>query len=1307
MSDYNRLQEDTGRTNDPLLLSDEGDSHSLGDEEDIMNEAIDMSGSTSQRKKKRGRKQRRPLPSFWTSFAVSMLLLGALIGVFIISIQKTAPPAEEIFNNPVKNTTDTENLVEDNSSSDADGVTKNALVGKYPPPLYNSTSYHCVNENPRRVNLSHYQDYYQSGVDVLASPNERIQRHYRAISLDNGMVALLIQDMEADVASAAMSIRVGSINDPEDLPGLAHFCEHMLFMGTEKYPEENEYQKFLADHGGASNAYTADEETNYHFQVESKFFADALDRFSRFFIDPLFNPGSTEREVSAVDSEFRKDLEHDGWKSYQMVKHSSNPNSSFRRFSVGNKHTLNVTEKDIGAALRKFYNTYYLPQNMFLVVRAREDLAELQRMVQKKFDMELNSQKAKDSDRFSETEKATKKVNNSTLPYTEDDLGKVYYFEPMKKTNQIGLFWQLPPMRDFRFVQASPLDYLSELVEQRGPNSLYDFLTRNRNWASNIMTDVDFYEDFTLFYVDIELTEEGVPHSNECIAALYKYLRVLMNTGIRNDAYWKEHLKLKELHYQFPTVVNGFAYVKKLSKRIMFSRIYPEFILRPPNIHCIDYEKLHDVMETITNPLKGNIIIRRTADSYDPEREPKNYPTFAGTFNEVEPWFRIKYSVFDMAQQQLDMWQKWDLKGQYQFKMPEPNPYIPQDLRIISSNATNDMGNSTEPVLLGGNGTITQTKAWYKFDESFLKPAVDAVFIISLNRNGAGSMWSLMLRLFTNVLWKRIQTKVYVAGQAGLGCDLDAGHSGLVVRVRGYRDKMLSFATEFLKDMKKISTTVSTEMETLFKSERTIMVESLKNDLLVDAYRQGFGGLRHVLLEHEFRITPELLKQVENIKYTDFTAFTGNLFHFAPKDKQNNNIIGTEIFVHGNVMPADVLDMKKKFETIFLKTSDVADQLGRTPHKNVVILDNVCDIDRICPDGSSNITVSYQLNNSNSDDLNHALVHYFQLPDVMFPNAAKEEREAARHKNVLMQLLAYKMKEPAFNFLRTQEKLGYIVVTTELISWKVYGLLIAVQSSFRPDVLGEKVETFLESFRQDQLVKMTEEEFEAIINSFVNIKMRKPGTLFEKTNQFLIGILEQTYEFDFLEREVSSLKAAKRHELLELFNSVTRTSLRVEVWGKDGKDFDYSQEDEHSKSRRGDTSPPSSHTPSPSTPSDTSEENNDGSKEGDQESASSSSSSTEKGETSDSEGSDTSGSSSENGKESGPTKQADIEGDELMDRCIFYNKSTYFIYRYSANVQYSETILRNVNGIVEIDGHYFITNGTRFKNSLGYYDHAS
>lgn len=90
------------------------------------------------------------------------------------------------------------------------------------------------------------------------------------------------------------------MSDPESLPGLAHFCEHMLFLGTEKYPNENDYTTYLSQSGGSSNAATYPLMTKYHFYVAPDKLDGALDRFAQFFIAPLFTPSATEREINAV-----------------------------------------------------------------------------------------------------------------------------------------------------------------------------------------------------------------------------------------------------------------------------------------------------------------------------------------------------------------------------------------------------------------------------------------------------------------------------------------------------------------------------------------------------------------------------------------------------------------------------------------------------------------------------------------------------------------------------------------------------------------------------------------------------------------------------------------------------------------------------------------------------------------------------------------------------------------------------------------------------------------------------------------------
>jgi hypothetical protein len=69
------------------------------------------------------------------------------------------------------------------------------------------------------------------------------------------------------ISGAAMDIHAGSYQDPPGFAGLAHFHEHMLFLGTAKYPGEDAYESYLSAHGGSSNAFTSDEQTNYYFDV--------------------------------------------------------------------------------------------------------------------------------------------------------------------------------------------------------------------------------------------------------------------------------------------------------------------------------------------------------------------------------------------------------------------------------------------------------------------------------------------------------------------------------------------------------------------------------------------------------------------------------------------------------------------------------------------------------------------------------------------------------------------------------------------------------------------------------------------------------------------------------------------------------------------------------------------------------------------------------------------------------------------------------------------------------------------------------
>jgi insulysin len=94
----------------------------------------------------------------------------------------------------------------------------------------------------------------------------------------------------------------------------------MLFLGTEKYQQENHYAQFVKKHGGTKNAATGEDYTNYFFDIKSDHFEEALDIFSQFFKCPLFSQSGTEREMNAVDSEFKRNLSNEARRWSQILK---------------------------------------------------------------------------------------------------------------------------------------------------------------------------------------------------------------------------------------------------------------------------------------------------------------------------------------------------------------------------------------------------------------------------------------------------------------------------------------------------------------------------------------------------------------------------------------------------------------------------------------------------------------------------------------------------------------------------------------------------------------------------------------------------------------------------------------------------------------------------------------------------------------------------------------------------------------------------------------------------------------------------
>ena len=268
------------------------------------------------------------------------------------------------------------------------------------------------------------------GLERLGQPRKALcdDRSFRLAKLANGIRGVLVRDTSTDKAAAALCVGVGAYADT-DIAGLAHFLEHMLFQGTETYREDNAYKQYVARHAGSTNASTSGEQTCFQFDVVDEAFGGALDRFARFFREPLLLESCVDREMHAVDAEHSKNLNDDGRRAYQVLRKSANQDHPFSNFSTGCLETLQVPQ--IRERLLSFWRDRYDPENMTVCLVSSRSLDELEVLL---------------AEHFSGVRRATDAADacEEAPPALFAATGVVHERKPVRDLRELRIMWPLP-----------------------------------------------------------------------------------------------------------------------------------------------------------------------------------------------------------------------------------------------------------------------------------------------------------------------------------------------------------------------------------------------------------------------------------------------------------------------------------------------------------------------------------------------------------------------------------------------------------------------------------------------------------------------------------------------------------------------------------------------------------------------------------------------------------------------------------------------------------------------------------------------
>ncbi|KAJ5466589.1 hypothetical protein N7539_009545 [Penicillium diatomitis] len=942
-------------------------------------------------------------------------------------------------------------------------------------------------------------------------------RSYRVIRLPNKLEALLVHDPDTDKASAAVNVNVGNFSDSGDMPGMAHAVEHLLFMGTKKYPKENAYNQYLAAHSGLSNAYTAATETNYFFEVSATGDSSpststaqstpagstdgggqavngassgsagssddksplygALDRFAQFFVSPLFLESTLDRELRAVDSENKKNLQSDLWRLMQLNKSLSNPKHPYHHFSTGNLQTLKEDPQKRGLEVRsefiRFYEKHYSANRTKLVVLGRESLDVLEGWV---------------AELFADVENKDLPQNrwDDVQPFSEEDMCTQVFAKPVMESRSMDMYF--PFMDEENLNDVQPSRYISHLIGHEGPGSILSHL-KAKGWANGLSAGaMPICPGSAFFTISVRLTPEGLKQYQEVAKVIFEYIAMIKE---REPEQWifDEMKNLAEVDFRYKQKTPAIRFTSRLSS-VMQKPMPREWLLSGSLMRRFDADVIKKAMSYLR------------ADNFRLIIVSQDYP---GEWDQREKWYGTEYKVEKIPHDFLSGIQNalrsTETTRTSSLHMPHKNEFVPTRLSVERKEVSEP---AKTPKLIRHDDRV---RLWFKKDDRFWVPK--ATVHVTL-RNPL--VWTtpvnlIKTKLYCELVRDSLDEYSYDAELAGLDYHLFTTTLGLEISVGGYNDKMSVLLEKVLNTMRGL---------VVNQDRFSIIKERLSRAFRNAEYQQPFhqvGDYDRYLLSERSWVNEQYIEALEHIEAEDVVKFFPSLL-------EQTHI---EVLAHGNLYKEDALRMTDMIEKVLG---------GRTlPASEWYLYRNM-----IIPPGSNFV---YPRTLKDPANVNHCIGYYLHIGPF--------SDDVLRAK---LQLFAQLTDEPAFDQLRSQEQLGYVVWSGSRYNTTTMGYRVIIQSERNATYLESRIDAFLSQFGQT-LEKMSDDEFEGHKRSVINKRLEKLKNLSSETGRFWSQVRSEYLDFLQHETDAASVRVLSKADMIEFFKqyidpaSPTRAKLSV------------------------------------------------------------------------------------------------------------------------------------------------------------------
>jgi len=480
--------------------------------------------------------------------------------------------------------------------------------------------------------------------------SEKDPRQYQAVRLDNGMVVLLVSDPQAVKSLSALVVPVGSLEDPKDHQGLAHYLEHMTLMGSKKYPQPDSLSEFLKMHGGSHNASTAPYRTAFYLEVENNALEGAVDRLADAIAAPTLAKAYAERERNAVNAELTMARSRDGMRMAQVSAETINPAHPGSQFSGGNLETLSDKPgSTLHDALVSFRDTWYSANLMKAVVYSNKPLPELARIAAQTYGRVPN--------------KNIEKPVIDVPVVTDAQKGIFIHYVPVMPRKVVRIEFRIDNNTDkFRSKTDELIGYL---FGNRSTDTLSDWLQK-QGLAEGVRADSDpvVNGNSGVFAISVTLTDKGLASRDEVVASVFSYINLLRSQGI-DKRYFDELAHVLDLDFRYPSISRDMGYVEWLA----------DTMIRVPVAHTLDAVNIADRYDPQEITARLNMMTPENARIwYISPNEPHNKQAY---------FVDASYQVDKITPETRAEWQQ---KAQsIALQLPELNPYIPDDFTLIKA----------------------------------------------------------------------------------------------------------------------------------------------------------------------------------------------------------------------------------------------------------------------------------------------------------------------------------------------------------------------------------------------------------------------------------------------------------------------------------------------------------------------------------------------------------------------------------------------------------------------------------------------